>query len=371
LEALALLGRAEQLADRDPIAAAALLGADTPLTSSDNRYIQCWVDLVRGRIARDTGDLATCLLIGRRLTSARSSHMVFNGMILLTQAGLLAAERESLAEVTAAASTPIATARMIAEAGVARIHLGYLDGVESSRVDPEFGVEPMTPGSLWLCGSEAIDAGDPRLAVHAVAAGAPDGPLLHAVTAAVEAAAGSPHRWYDALSLASRLELKLIVVDALEGIAALHASTGRSVDCLRMIGAAARLRDEIGYRWRFPGRQAEYAKAESQCASEMSAAEVRAARDAGAALPWEEAAAYALRRRGRRQRPRHGWDSLTPTELRVVELVAEGLTNPQIGTSMMTTQATAKSHLDHVFVKLGVHSRAEVAAAHARWSATT
>jgi DNA-binding CsgD family transcriptional regulator len=173
------------------------------------------------------------------------------------------------------------------------------------------------------------------------------------------------------LSLASRLELKLIVVDALEGIAALHASTGRSVDCLRMIGAAARLRDEIGYRWRFPGRQAEYAKAESQCASEMSAAEVRAARDAGAALPWEEAAAYALRRRGRRQRPRHGWDSLTPTELRVVELVAEGLTNPQIGTSMMTTQATAKSHLDHVFVKLGVHSRAEVAAAHARWSATT
>jgi hypothetical protein len=34
-------------------------------------------------------------------------------------------------------------------------------------------------------------------------------------------------------------------------------------------------------------------------------------------------------RRGRRTRPQLGWQSLTPTEERVVDLVAEGLTNPQ------------------------------------------
>lgn len=37
------------------------------------------------------------------------------------------------------------------------------------------------------------------------------------------------------------------------------------------------------------------------------------------------AISYARRSRGQRQRPDHGWDSLTPTEREVAQLVAEGL----------------------------------------------
>ena len=84
----------------------------------------------------------------------------------------------------------------------------------------------------------------------------------------------------------------------------------------------------------------------------------------------EAAAAFALRGHGRRGRPRLGWDSLTPTELHVAEAVANGLTNRRIGDLMMISPTTVKSHLDHIFTKLGVHSRTEVAADYVRRTAS-
>ncbi|HJU00310.1 MAG TPA: LuxR C-terminal-related transcriptional regulator, partial [Actinomycetes bacterium] len=67
-------------------------------------------------------------------------------------------------------------------------------------------------------------------------------------------------------------------------------------------------------------------------------------------------------RRGRRARPQLGWESLTPTEERVVDLVAEGLTNPQIGERLYVSPRTVQTHLAHVFAKLGVSTRAQLAA---------
>ena len=71
---------------------------------------------------------------------------------------------------------------------------------------------------------------------------------------------------------------------------------------------------------------------------------------------------YVTRARGERKRPSAGWDSLTPTELRIVGLVATGLTNPQIAERMFIARGTVKVHLSHVFSKLGVSTRAELAA---------
>jgi DNA-binding CsgD family transcriptional regulator len=67
-------------------------------------------------------------------------------------------------------------------------------------------------------------------------------------------------------------------------------------------------------------------------------------------------------RRGARQRPQLGWDSLTPTEHRVVDLAAEGLTNPQIGERLYISRRTVQTHLAHVFTKLGISSRTQLAA---------
>jgi predicted ATPase/DNA-binding CsgD family transcriptional regulator len=82
----------------------------------------------------------------------------------------------------------------------------------------------------------------------------------------------------------------------------------------------------------------------------------------GAQLSMGEAVEYASRARGERKRPSSGWDSLTPTELRVVELVTEGLTNPQIATKMFVARGTVKVHLSHIFTKLDVTTRSELTA---------
>ena len=46
----------------------------------------------------------------------------------------------------------------------------------------------------------------------------------------------------------------------------------------------------------------------------------------------------------------------------MVELVAEGLTNPQVAERMFISKETVKTHLSHIFRRLEVHSRAELSA---------
>ncbi len=70
--------------------------------------------------------------------------------------------------------------------------------------------------------------------------------------------------------------------------------------------------------------------------------------------------------RGKRDRPRTGWASLTPTERMVSDLVAEGLSNPQIGERLFVSRRTVQTHLAHVFRKLQMSSRSELAAEVAR-----
>jgi DNA-binding CsgD family transcriptional regulator len=63
-------------------------------------------------------------------------------------------------------------------------------------------------------------------------------------------------------------------------------------------------------------------------------------------------------------RLRSRWDrlpylpSLTERELEVLALVAQGLTNRQISDRLFVSPATVRTHLEHIYDKLGVHSRA-------------
>ena len=55
--------------------------------------------------------------------------------------------------------------------------------------------------------------------------------------------------------------------------------------------------------------------------------------------------------------------SLTPRELEVLTLVASGSSNREIGHELMLSEATVKSHLVHIYDKLGVRSRTSAVAA--------
>jgi pimeloyl-ACP methyl ester carboxylesterase/DNA-binding CsgD family transcriptional regulator len=60
---------------------------------------------------------------------------------------------------------------------------------------------------------------------------------------------------------------------------------------------------------------------------------------------------------------RMGWPSLTEGEWRVVALAAQGHTNAEIADRLFLSRYTVETHLKHVFAKLGLRSRAELAAA--------
>jgi DNA-binding CsgD family transcriptional regulator len=67
------------------------------------------------------------------------------------------------------------------------------------------------------------------------------------------------------------------------------------------------------------------------------------------------------RRAARAPGPREGWDALTPSELRVVGLVAEGRTNREVAQAVHLSPHTVGTHLRHAFAKLGISSRVELA----------
>jgi len=66
--------------------------------------------------------------------------------------------------------------------------------------------------------------------------------------------------------------------------------------------------------------------------------------------------------RGSRRRPALGWESLTPTEQAVAQLVAEGLTNGAVARRLYISPHTVNTHLRHAFAKLGVSNRVALAA---------
>jgi len=86
----------------------------------------------------------------------------------------------------------------------------------------------------------------------------------------------------------------------------------------------------------------------------------------GACLSTDEAIAYAQRGRGQRKRPPTGWASLTPAELDVVRLVSAGLGNKDIATRLFISPRTVETHLTHVYTKLGLASRVQLAQEAAR-----
>ena len=83
------------------------------------------------------------------------------------------------------------------------------------------------------------------------------------------------------------------------------------------------------------------------------------------ATPWAERARAELRATGERLRRRdtHAREALTPQELQIALVVAEGATNREVGAQLFLSPKTVEWHLGHIYGKLGVRSRAQLARA--------
>jgi DNA-binding CsgD family transcriptional regulator len=167
---------------------------------------------------------------------------------------------------------------------------------------------------------------------------------------------------HQALTIRVDHRLRAAQLDSLEALARHRAAVQPGLDDVRTLHAAQSARAAMGLP-RPPHQQRLF----DTTAAELRHALGRPAFDTAAAegvkLTLDEAVGYARRARGRRGRPAVGWSSLTPTELQVVRLVAEGLSNPEIGARLFISRGTVKTHLSHIFAKLATANRTELAAA--------
>jgi DNA-binding CsgD family transcriptional regulator/tetratricopeptide (TPR) repeat protein len=201
------------------------------------------------------------------------------------------------------------------------------------------------------------------------------GSLAEAYAAQADVAAADPDGLtravdlhHDALTIRVDHGLRASQPESLEALARHGSAIQATPDHVRILHAAESARTVMGLpRAAHQQRDCDAAAAGLRLALGGAAFDEAAAE--GARLTLDEAVAYARRARGRRSRPSTGWASLTPTEREVVRLVADGLTNPQIGARLFISRGTVKTHLSHIFTKLGAANRTELAAAatdHAR-----
>ncbi len=118
---------------------------------------------------------------------------------------------------------------------------------------------------------------------------------------------------------------------ALEDAAALEAERGELAAAERYLGEALGLYTALGAAW-----DVEHAGARLQ---RYGIAPVRVAF---------------------RGRPVSGWGALTPTEVKVAYLVADGRSNPDVAAAMFLSRNTVQTHVSHILAKLGARSRAEI-----------
>ncbi len=149
---------------------------------------------------------------------------------------------------------------------------------------------------------------------------------------------------HQALILAPRSFFRVELIRCLELLADIAAANQAWIEAAHVDGAA--VTSPLRYRIiiRLPGYAGVHDAAMASVGKALGPDAYTAAVSEGAALDVDAAVAYAQRARGKRKTPAFGWDSLTPTEHDVVDLVAAGLTNPQIGERLLMSRETVKTH---------------------------
>jgi non-specific serine/threonine protein kinase len=146
----------------------------------------------------------------------------------------------------------------------------------------------------------------------------------------------------------------------LEGLAQVAAAAGQHSRALRLAGAAAALRDSYAAS----PTQSEHTLLERWLVRARAALGQHAAEDAWAAgrqLAPEQAIAEALAV-DVGSTPRRSVDPLTSREREVAILVANGADTRAIAEQLVISRNTARVHIERILSKLGLHSRAQLAA---------
>jgi DNA-binding CsgD family transcriptional regulator len=214
-------------------------------------------------------------------------------------------------------------------------------------------VDPATDRLLWLTAPDRPDANQiivlgavPDLVEAAVRAGRADAVVAERVAA---------YRAWVGFTATDSGKALLARSEALLGERPADEAFAEAIELAPALPPLQRARTELLYgEWlrRQPRRQE--ARARLRAALEL----FRSLR----AIPWERRAEAELRATGEttRKRDPSTLDELTPQELQIAGLVADGLTNRDIAAQLYLSPRTIDYHLRKVFTKLGIASRTQL-----------
>jgi non-specific serine/threonine protein kinase len=172
----------------------------------------------------------------------------------------------------------------------------------------------------------------------------------------VDAAAG---HLSNALGLHREVGDRRGIAQCLEVLAEVALSRGSAATAARLVGAAARQR-QVAASPPTEGEARVLEEVARRLATALGADGAEREQHAGRTMPAEAAVELAVRLTAAPEAV--DASALTARQQEVAELVAEGLTNRQIGRRLGISEKTAELHVSHVMARLGVPSRAGVAA---------
>lgn len=302
------------------------------------------------RCAREAAEIAA------RLGSARGRCQAFE---LQTYVAFLRGDpagardmAQQSAETAVAAGHPAALSHALMAQGVAAFANGDLDAAVTHLTQALENARAR--GDLWFigeCGS---------VLTH-----------VHLTRAAFQTA-----RAVECESLAARVALlnRPGIALNLKVIGIADASTGQAARAALLFGGADAIEEITGEVWNMHWLDA-YRQAVAAARDALGDTGFTELREAGRVMPEAEIVKIALletpaRRpalgRATSSAARPGHNGLTSRETQVSELIAEGLTSRDIALRLGITPRTAESHAEHIMTKLGVRSRAQIAAWFAR-----
>jgi len=376
------------LAAGDPIAgrAAAKEGRDFADAIGD-RFVSRVCRWCIGVALVHQGDFAgAAAYLAELVDEANAAHDVLvetNGLaemgIALAHQGDTAAARTAAAAAIQAASEIGGIHAGVAYGALAAAALAAGDvgtALDAIKAWPDLSALPQSAGVRRRFSAEAALAGGDLRAARdradeavTMATGGVYRSQALTTRARVAIAQGEPERGerdaHDALACAAEGAAYAYIPDPLECVAVLASQAADHREAARLFGAAHAIWKRNG-GVRFKIHDSGYGVALAALRDAMDDKDFDAAWAEGAAMSTEEAIAYAQRGRGQRKRPASGWASLTPTERQVVQLLSEGLANNDIATRLFVSPRTVQTHLTHVYTKLGLTSRVQLAQEAAR-----
>ncbi|HEY4870337.1 MAG TPA: LuxR C-terminal-related transcriptional regulator [Candidatus Dormibacteraeota bacterium] len=169
----------------------------------------------------------------------------------------------------------------------------------------------------------------------------------------------------EALKIAERIDDRVAQYVLLDELGCVAAGSGQARLAAQLLGAAEMVRTQAGASL-IPILAPLIAMAEESATAALGASKFQAEMNAGKRLSRDEAIRLALGEPAQVS-PRaaandDGRGPLGKREADVARLVAQGLSNKQIGTRLFISERTVDSHVRSILNKLGYNSRAQIAA---------